>query len=200
MPGDADATRRRLLAAATEEFAAHGLAGARVDRIAAAARSNKAQIYHYFGSKDRLFDAVWEALVKQIVQAVPIDVDDLSSFAARLSDTYAQHPELVRLITWQRLERGDDPPHDFAVSSTQANVEAIAIAQAADVIPGHFEARVLFALIIHIAALWGMTSPDVLAVVDLADPDRRREIVRSAARALLAERSSRSRPPRRHSR
>ena len=42
MPGDAQATKRRLLAAATAEFAAHGLAGARVDRIAAAARANKA--------------------------------------------------------------------------------------------------------------------------------------------------------------
>jgi AcrR family transcriptional regulator len=47
---DAEATRQRLLDAAAEEFAARGIAGARVDRIAQAARSNKAQIYHYFGS------------------------------------------------------------------------------------------------------------------------------------------------------
>ncbi len=43
MPGDAEATKERLLEAATSEFAACGLAGAGVDRIAAAAGSNKAR-------------------------------------------------------------------------------------------------------------------------------------------------------------
>ena len=47
MPGDAQATRGHLIAAAIEEFSARGLAGGRVDRIAAAAHANKAQIYHY---------------------------------------------------------------------------------------------------------------------------------------------------------
>jgi len=189
MPGDAEATKGRLLAAARSEFAAFGLAGARVDRIAAAAKCNKAQIYHYFGSKDGLFDAVWEALVQEIVVAAPIDVADLPDFAARLSETYADDPELVRLITWQRLERGQDPPHDYAVQSTQANVDAIATAQADGLVSDRFEAHVLFALIIHLAALWGMTSPDVLAVVNLSDQEHRREIVRTAVATLLAERS-----------
>jgi AcrR family transcriptional regulator len=55
---DSAATKERLLEAATAEFAAHGIAGARVDRIAAAARANKQLIYAYFGSKEQLFDAV----------------------------------------------------------------------------------------------------------------------------------------------
>ena len=55
---DAQATRRRLLDAACAEFAQYGMAGARVERIAEAAGSNKAQIYHYFGGKAQLFDAV----------------------------------------------------------------------------------------------------------------------------------------------
>lgn len=44
-------SRRRLFEAAAREFAAHGFAGASVDRIAAAARLNKAMIYYHFGSK-----------------------------------------------------------------------------------------------------------------------------------------------------
>jgi hypothetical protein len=44
---DADATRRRLLDAATEEFAAYGIAGARVDRSAEAGKTNKAQITYW---------------------------------------------------------------------------------------------------------------------------------------------------------
>src|ERR1700757_4542060 len=100
---DAEATRQRLIEAAWAEFAEYGIAGARVDRIAANAHANKAQIYHYFGSKDQLFDAVWENLVAQIVAATPFDVRALPDFAARLSHTFAERPELVRLITWQRL-------------------------------------------------------------------------------------------------
>lgn len=76
-----------------------------MDRIAANAESNKAQIYHYFGSKDALFDAVWEDLVAQITEQAPIDVDDLPGYGARLADSYAAHPDIARLITWQRLER-----------------------------------------------------------------------------------------------
>src|SRR3990172_6203646 len=41
-------SRDRLLAAAAAEFAARGFDGARVDRIARAARANKATIYHHF--------------------------------------------------------------------------------------------------------------------------------------------------------
>ena len=52
------ASRARILEAAFEEFATHGLAGARVDRIAANAGLNKRMIYHYFGSKDGLFEAL----------------------------------------------------------------------------------------------------------------------------------------------
>jgi AcrR family transcriptional regulator len=184
---DAEATRQRLITAARAEFAEHGIAGARWDRIAAAANANKAQIYHYFGNKDRLFDAVWESVVRQIVEATPIDVEDLAAFGARIGDTFAEHPDMIRLITWQRLERGDDPPNAYAVEDIQRRIDAVAKAQADGLISRRFEAPVLFALIIHTAALWGISSPDVLSVVNLTDTEQRRDIVRSAVAALLAE-------------
>ena len=107
MAGDSEATRRRLLDAATEEFAAYGIAGARVDRIAEAAKSNKAQIYHYFTNKDGLFDAVFNAMCVETVQEVPIDTSDLPEYAGRLFDSYERRPYVQRLATWYRLERGD---------------------------------------------------------------------------------------------
>src|SRR6201996_9826826 len=85
-PRDAEATKGRILTAATAEFAAHGIAGARVDRIAAAADANKSLIYAYFGNKDGLFDAVFEAVVAGTVEAVPIDAEDLPGFAGRIFD------------------------------------------------------------------------------------------------------------------
>lgn len=59
-PRDADATRERILRAAGTEFARHGLDGARIDRIAAAATTNKRLIYAYIGNKTALWLAVLE--------------------------------------------------------------------------------------------------------------------------------------------
>ena len=52
---DADRSQQAILLAARDEFAQHGLAGARVDRIAERAGLNKRLIYYYFSSKDELF-------------------------------------------------------------------------------------------------------------------------------------------------
>src|SRR3954463_15689953 len=57
---DPAATQRKLLTAARREFAAQGLAGARVDEIAERAGVNKQLVYHYFGDKDALYLAVLE--------------------------------------------------------------------------------------------------------------------------------------------
>jgi hypothetical protein len=73
------------------------------------------------------------------------------------------------------------------VRSTQSKVDAIAHAQADGTVPDHFEPRALFALILGLAALWITMSPDVLAVVDITDPDQRRKIVRDATARLLAD-------------
>jgi AcrR family transcriptional regulator len=106
---DSAATKRRLLVAATEEFAERGVAGARVDRIAAAAQANKRLIYDYFGDKDGLFDAVNDAYINRIVDSVPIDADDLPGYAGRLFDYLMDNPDLLRLLTWARLERRATP-------------------------------------------------------------------------------------------
>src|SRR3977135_1024676 len=123
MVRDAEATRQRLLDAAGEEFAARGIAGARVDRIAQAAQSNKAQIYHYFGSKDGLFEAVFDRVVEATLREIPIDPADLPEYAGRLFARYREHPESQRLGTWPRLERADgDDPIEAIVASNAAKV------------------------------------------------------------------------------
>ncbi len=56
----------KILAAASREFAQFGLAGARVDRIAAKAGINKAMLYYYFRSKENLYQAVINQQLSQI--------------------------------------------------------------------------------------------------------------------------------------
>ncbi|MER5948179.1 TetR family transcriptional regulator [Streptomyces sp. NPDC001904] len=99
------ATYGRIVDAATEEFAQHGIAGARIERIVKAARTNKAQLYAYFGDKEQLFDAIFLSSLERITNVVPIDADDLADWAVRLYDEYLRRPDLIRLATWTRLER-----------------------------------------------------------------------------------------------
>ncbi len=63
---DPDASRQRILAAATEMFAEQGLDGARVDEIADRSGMNKRMLYHYFGNKEELFGAILEELYETI--------------------------------------------------------------------------------------------------------------------------------------
>lgn len=59
-------TRQRILDAAAREFAANGLAGARTEAIAAAAGVNKALLYYYFNSKDKLYQSALEEIAARI--------------------------------------------------------------------------------------------------------------------------------------
>ncbi|PXY38398.1 TetR family transcriptional regulator [Prauserella flavalba] len=109
MPRDSEATKARIFAAATTEFAAHGIAGARVDRIAREASANKQLIYAYFGGKEALFGAVLERALADLAASVPIDGTDLPGYVDRLHAYHDRHPELLRLLLWEALERGEEP-------------------------------------------------------------------------------------------
>ena len=185
MPRDAEATRQRLIAAATAEFAAFGIAGARVDRIATHARANKAQIYHYFGSKAALFDAVWEAAVTQIITEAPLDVSDLPGWAADLSEVYARHPDIARLISWQRLERASHTPLRLGSATVESYLKAITAAQAEGKVSDRFDAGVLYLLIVDLAMLWRAPSPEILAAIKVPCAAERREIIIQAVAGLL---------------
>jgi AcrR family transcriptional regulator len=186
MVRDAEATRQRLLDAAAEEFAARGIAGARVDRIAHAARSNKAQIYHYFGSKDGLFDAVFDRIVQATVTETPIDPTDLPEYAGRLFDRYQQHPEIQRLATWYRLERADgDHPIEAIVTSNAAKVKAIAETQQAGLLTTRFEPAALLALVLTISGTWSAMTPEYSGLVKRLPVAKRRRAIVNAVTTLL---------------
>jgi TetR/AcrR family transcriptional regulator len=102
---DPAATRSKLLTAARREFANSGLAGARVDEIAARAGVNKQLVYHYFGDKDALYLAVLEWVYEEIrAQERKLNLEGLppekaikklieSSF-----DHLATHPDFIVLL------------------------------------------------------------------------------------------------------
>ncbi|SAL86320.1 TetR family transcriptional regulator [Caballeronia arvi] len=65
---DPEGTRRRILEAATEQFTRYGLAGARVDAVAAAAGTNERMLYYYFASNEGLYVAVLEAMYARFAE------------------------------------------------------------------------------------------------------------------------------------
>src|SRR5581483_1099358 len=68
--GQPEESRAAILRAAAHEFAAHGVAGARTDAIARAARVNKALLYYYFKDKERLYGAVLDDAFSGLKSAV----------------------------------------------------------------------------------------------------------------------------------
>ena len=110
MPRDSEATRTRILDAASEEFSAYGLAGARIDRIAEAAAANKRSIYVYFESKEKLFDAALHHVLTRMIEDVPLTEDDLPGYAGRLFDYHLVRPQGFRMNTWRQLERPASGP------------------------------------------------------------------------------------------
>jgi AcrR family transcriptional regulator len=105
MSRDSSATKARLLDAAFSEFAAHGIAGARVDRIAETAGANKRMIYVYFGNKEQLFEEVLQRALTAGAESVPFDVEDLPGYAGAIFDHLVARPDLMRLRLWKLLER-----------------------------------------------------------------------------------------------
>ena len=102
---DPAATRKKLLTAARREFAASGLAGARVDEIATRAGVNKQLVYHYFGDKDALYLAVLEWVYEEIrAQERQLNLEGLPPEQAIKKlieasfDHLAAHPDFIVLL------------------------------------------------------------------------------------------------------
>ena len=106
-------SRQQILNTAIQLFAEKGFAGASVDEIVDTAGINKRMVYHYFGNKEKLFQAALaaeysklEALeIKTLHPEEPIEkvvTDLVHAYFSFLQD----NPEFVQLILWENLNRG----------------------------------------------------------------------------------------------
>jgi len=104
--GDPVETRRTILSAAEECFAASGFVGATTRQVAALAGVNVATLHYHFGNKERLYRAVLDAATRQDVPFLAsgrTPEERLSSAVEILWDFGAAHPTLPRLRLFQRL-------------------------------------------------------------------------------------------------
>jgi AcrR family transcriptional regulator len=111
-PRDAERSQKDILDAALDEFAAHGLGGARMDRIAEGAAVNKRLIYYYFENKESLFLAVLERAYEgirsaeqrlELTQVEPTEA--IRRLIAFTWNYYLEHPEFLTLLNSENLHR-----------------------------------------------------------------------------------------------
>lgn len=111
---DPDAVKADILKVATEEFAKHGLSGARVDEIARRTKSSKRMIYYYFEDKDGLYLHVLEAAYERLRQGESElnleglgPVEALAKLTEMTFDTHLQNADFIRLVMIENIHHGE---------------------------------------------------------------------------------------------
>jgi len=97
--------RREILAAAADLFSRGGYHGVTMDAIAQRARVSKGNLYWYFGSKQEMFQLLFEDIVQTLVGPL-VDIMEsewsprqkLRALASACLDAAEANPEAVRLL------------------------------------------------------------------------------------------------------
>ncbi len=130
----AEGTKQRILQAAIAEYARYGLDGARVDRIAKRAKSNKRMIYYYFGTKSQLYREALNVVYQSIVKAMEgpigeVQADDPITRIEKLIEAYfrhlSAHPEYAAMISWENLQQGRNVENANVERITHPMVERV---------------------------------------------------------------------------
>ncbi|ESS14762.1 Nicotinate degradation protein S [Betaproteobacteria bacterium MOLA814] len=110
---DAQRTKADILKAAAHEFGEKGLAGARVDEIAAATRTSKRMIYYYFASKDGLYLATLEAVYRAVRESESqLNLDAMAPetalrcLTAVTFDHHLNNEDYIRMVMSENINRG----------------------------------------------------------------------------------------------
>jgi TetR/AcrR family transcriptional regulator len=196
-------TREAILDAAMREFALEGVAGARTEAIARAAKVNKALLYYYFKDKEALFgavmDRVFTELTSSIDAAIKSDLPPKKKFLAYVRahfDFVASSPLRPRLFHREMMRSGrDGSPHmkrivEQHLRPTFAKIAAL-IAEGIEsgdfrpVNPGHFIPSVIGVIVFYFST----PVPKMITGIDPYDPDmieqRRAEVIDFISAALF---------------
>lgn len=173
MPAAPDTTRARILAAARDEFAAVGFAGARVDAIARAAGCNKQLLYHYFTDKHGLWEAVMLDVLSCRPPLVAVARADFAEHAVRELGAMAGMRTWFRILGWESLSHGEaDAPlaaEEVRRSHAAQAADAVAAAQANGAIDPAFPPRFLLLALMGAAAI-PFVLPQVARILTGLDP------------------------------
>lgn len=182
-----------MLAAAADEFAQYGVAGARIDRIARSAKTSKERLYAYFRSKQQLYRCVAERELAAMAEATRMDATDLPGYAGRVHDYFTANPDHLRLLQWGLLDSSGgvasgDPLLESVRETVRDGVEQLRRAQLAGQLDPAWDPIDVMILLNQVAVAWAWQP----AVVDLVkgevrdpSPAARRAAIVAAVAALF---------------
>jgi AcrR family transcriptional regulator len=191
-PAATDSTRERIVAAATAEFSRYGIAGARIERIAKAAKTSKERVYAHFSGKEALYEYVSGRELAAVAEATRMDAADLPGYAGRLHDYFMAHPERYRLMTWGQLELPDGTPANDQTTRviTERKMGQLRKAQADGILDPSWDPLDILMLISQFAVSWSAHS-DLIPTGDEAErakflAERRAAVVEAVERIFPA--------------
>src|SRR5688572_26058592 len=124
-------TQANIMEVAQAEFGEKGLAGARIDEIAAATQTSKRMIYYYFGSKEGLYLAVLEESYRKVRDIESeLHLQDLEPeqalrrLVAFTFDHHLNNEDYIRLVMSENIHRGQYLAQSQRIQ--ELNVPAIA--------------------------------------------------------------------------
>ncbi|WP_138899013.1 TetR/AcrR family transcriptional regulator [Streptomyces chryseus] len=163
MARDTAVTKQKLLGAARQEFAALGVAGARVDRIAELAGVNKERVYGHFGSKEGLFAATVGAAMDELTESVGKPGDDVAQWVGSVYDFHRERPELLRLLLWEALHQREPSVAGEQDRAEGYSLKVDALAERLGIASGP-EAAVMLLSLIGLAA-WPSAVPQLSRLI-----------------------------------
>ncbi|OYO16593.1 TetR family transcriptional regulator [Enemella dayhoffiae] len=197
---DAARTRSDILAVATDEFAANGYSGARVDEIAAKTRTTKRMIYYYFGGKEGLYTAVLEgvyAAIRSEEQNLRLGdlppVEAMTKIVRFAFDYHGAHPELCRLVSIENIHQAQYlRASERAMALNSPVITLIAEVLERGLADGSFARRVSAMevhLLIMAQAMYSVNHRNSIQAVfgyDMADPGNRARLRQMAVDSVLS--------------
>jgi AcrR family transcriptional regulator len=161
---DAERTKARIVKAATDVFMRAGPMGASLDDISRKAGVARGLLYHYFRTKEQLFEHVLARpladLLEQhlaFLEARRLDVDGLRQGTEQFFRFLGRHPELVRLIGWTMAMRriaGDIAQLEVTRALFSRMVRRIDEARADGALRADLDARHLLVTILDLSVSW----------------------------------------------
>lgn len=178
---DAERTRARILRAATDLFTNVGPSAASLDDISRKAGVARGLIYHYFKTKEQLFEQVLARPLAELLEqhlsfleARRLDVEGVCQGTEAFFRFLGRHPELVRLIGWTTAMRklaGDFAQLEITRALFARMVRRIEDAKAEGLLRKDLDARHLLVTILDLSVAWHLGRDEWCAKLAWADRD-----------------------------
>lgn len=183
-----DETREQLLTAARAHFAEHGFAATSMDELTASVGLTRGALYHHFGSKQGLLDAVVRQLDAELCAQLKQVLRDNDDPLVALDERSRAYIEKTQSVEFQRIMFTDAPSvipdavEETAAACIATLAEVVGEARERGIVAEHVSPVAIATMLngaLADASRWVAAAPE-------ADEARRRQVALESASALIS--------------